>query len=645
MARVIDLTAADGPDLLDRTTIEGRFRRGNLCAAPVGTYLEAGEVGRLLARNKSAGVRIRDGQAAEAIEPDSDYRAVSLLTDRRLLFVVGRADGDETVSLSLAEVVEAGTEPGLITDRLVVEATDGRTYTFPCLGDLDEFATAVGDDAAAWAHAERLREEADRDIGRARERLGMGEFDDAREALDGAGDRRSAALETLETVHPAAVDAFAERVREQAPEARALRRRVEAAAAASAHARAQSAWAAGDFEDAAAAIDRAIEGYGTSLALAGDEPADEQLEQRLAGAAGERAILAVAPVFEADAARWRAAASDDADVRAAAWESALEGFREAIGLRWPGDGAFRTDHEALRKAAADAADAAIGARREAGRQWLAAADRLAGAQGLDAAGRVYERATDHVRDALGLARAVYPEREGEIEGLLADVDRRRSGEIDVAAEPTEAPLPVDSVAEAMHVLSDEGSLPAAGWSDAEPGEDDVEDPDWLDTETVIEPGTVDDGPVPASGDAAGTLDGHDREAVLAGLGQLEAGALRELVAAVWSERGWATTVFTASDESDYDVLGARENGDERLLVWVAGAGSEEQLDASFLEGCRRTLDRSLAADRAAVVTAGPADAEMRVRAAELDVEIVDGEAFCDLLASTGLLDRVSDESA
>jgi len=134
MARVIDLTAADGPDLLDRTTIEGRFRRDNLCAAPVGTYLEAGEVGRLLARNKSAGVTIRDGQAAEAIEPDSDYGAVCLLTDRRLLFVVGRADGDETVSLSLAGVVEAGTEPGLITDRLVVEATDGRTYTFPCLG-------------------------------------------------------------------------------------------------------------------------------------------------------------------------------------------------------------------------------------------------------------------------------------------------------------------------------------------------------------------------------------------------------------------------------------------------------------------------------------------------------------------------------
>lgn len=646
MARVIDLTAAD-EGILQRTEPRGLLSGGRLCAAPLATHLAADEEGRYLARNRSAGLTVSGPDGEETIEPDRGYRAFALLTDRRILFVAGREGGDETVSLPLADVIDVHVESaGVLASQLAIEAADGRTYAFPCRGDLGEFAATVSDDAAAWAHAERLLEDAERDVGSARERLGMAEFDVAREALAKAEERWTAALETVETVHPAAVDGLAERIDDRRERADALRRRIEAADGAIDHAAAQAAWAADEFERAAGAYDRAVQAYRTCLGLPGDEPTDKQLRSRLRGAAGERAILTVAPLVDAQAAKRRAQETDDADVRAAAWETALERYRRAIGLAWPGDGAFRVDRDEIREAAAEAADAAIDARRQAGRQWLAAADKLAATQGVDAASRIYERAAAHFQDALALARSVFPDREEEIEGLLADVERRRTGEIDVAAEPTEAPLPVESVAEALEVLRDDVTLPPAGTSDAAPvptAPDEAASEAEAPPQEVASAGTTDgsaEPPPTGVGDAAGALADRDPDALLERLRDLPEPAFRQLVADVWSERGWSTTVFTASDAAVYDVLGADTDSGERLLVWTIQAGPDDRLSAGVVERVRTTLDRSRGADLGAIVTTGPVSEPTVTRGSELGVAVVDGEAFCDLLAATDLLDRV-----
>lgn len=639
MARVIDLTA-DDEGILQRTEPRGLLSGGRLCAAPLASHLADGEEGRYLARNRSAGLTMSGPDEEQTIEPDRGYRAFALLTDRRILFVAGQEGGDEAVSLPLADVIDVDVESaGVLSSQLVIEAADGRTYAFPCRGDLEEFAATVSDDAAAWAHAERLLEDAERDVGSARERLGMGELDVAREALAKAEERWTAALETVETVHPAAVDGLADRIDERRGRADALRRQVEAADAAIDHAAAQDAWAADEFERAAGAYDRAIEAYRTCLGLPGNEPTDEQLRARLRGAAGERAILAVAPLVDAEAAKLRAGATDDADVRAAAWETALERFRRAIGLAWPGDGSFRVDRDEIREAAAGAADAAIDARRQAGRQWLAAADKLAATQGVDAASRIYERAAAHFQDALALARSVFPDREGEIEELLADVERRRNGEIDVAAEPTEAPLPVESVAEALEVLRDDVTLPPAGTSEAAPVQT-APPQEGTSAEGEGAPGGSAEPPPTGVGDAAGALGERDPDALLERLRDLPEPAFRQLVADVWNERGWSTTVFTASDAAVYDVLGADTDSGERLLVWTIQAGPDGRLSAGVVERVRTTLDRSQGADRGAIVTTGPVSEPTVTRGSELGVAVVDGEAFCDLLAATDLLDRV-----
>ena len=655
MARVVDLTAADDRDaILERTDAQGLLRGGRRTAEPLSAYLAEGEVGRYLAVNKSAGLEIAGQEGDRTVEPAGNYRTVALLTDRRLLFVAGGDEGDETVALPLADVidVEVGSA-GMLAEQLVIEGADERTYRFPCRGDLEALAGTVRDDAAAWSHAERLLEDADHDVGRARERLGMGEYDVAIEALDAAETRWQEALESLESVHEAAVAGLAERVDVRREMAAAVRRRIRAEAGASAHAAAQAAWDDGAYERAAEAYDRAVAAYRESRDLSGDEPTDRQLTARLGGAAGERAVLATAPLADADEARHLAEGATDPDVRAAAWESALERYRGALGLEWAGEGTFRVDRGTAREAAADAADAAIEARREAARQWLAAGDKLAATRDLDAAAPVYDRAEAHGQDALALARSVFPEREDEIEAFLTDVDRRRAGEIDPGSTPPDAPLPVDSVGEALDVLEGDVDLPPAGrnavqtvasaapvvGTDTEGASGTAAAAESAGVEGTAEDTVSPEAEAPPAGvgEARGAFASGDPEALLADLRDMDPADFRQFVAEAWAARGWATTVFPASGSGVYDVFGIHEGSGERLLLWSHQAGPDERLGVDAIERCQATVERSQGATRAAVVTTGPVGEAARSRAETLGVDLVDGEALCDVLAATDRL--------
>lgn len=136
MARVLDLST-DDDGVLHRTDASGLFSSGHLAAAPLSSHLADAETARYLLGNKKAGVTVADGDDETSYEPDPDYRAFTVVTDRRLLFVAGRAEGDETLSLPLTDVYTVGTESaGLLSTALVVEASDGRQFSFPCRGDL-----------------------------------------------------------------------------------------------------------------------------------------------------------------------------------------------------------------------------------------------------------------------------------------------------------------------------------------------------------------------------------------------------------------------------------------------------------------------------------------------------------------------------
>lgn len=137
MARVLDLST-DDDGVLHRTDTSGLFSSGHLAAAPLASHLDDAETARYLLDNKKAGVTVADGDDETSYEPDPDYRAFTVVTDRRLLFVAGRAEGDETLSLPLSAVSTVGTESaGLLSTAFVVVASDGRRFSFPCRGDLD----------------------------------------------------------------------------------------------------------------------------------------------------------------------------------------------------------------------------------------------------------------------------------------------------------------------------------------------------------------------------------------------------------------------------------------------------------------------------------------------------------------------------
>lgn len=645
MSHVLDLEGGDEADLLAATEADGLLGPDYLCSAPLATRLADGETARYLVRNKKAGTTIQEADDRERrLAPDDDYQAFALVTDRRLLFVAGGADGDETFSLPLAEVLEADAESaGLRTSRLAIETVDGRRITFPSRGSLEDVAATIDDDAAAWSHAERRREDAEESIADAREALADGDPGSALAALEAARTAWDEAVEALEAVHEDAKAWMTARVEEPRSAEVALRRRATGRAGASGHADAQAAWEAGDYERAADCYERAVEGYRDALEIPGDEPSEASLRQRIDAAVRERSILRVAPVADAHAARERAANTDDVEAVAEAWEHALERYRAVLEFEWGEAGReFAIDREAIREQTAAAAESAIDARRDVADRWLTAGDALAATQDDGDAGRLYDRAERHLEAARALAEEVQPERLEGIEESLSGIEGRRSGRIEPPSEPPDGPMPVDSVAEALAVLGDDVDL-GGGSAETDRSEERADPP----TPGAGGAGAVSSaGGTPSLDDAAGepasaaeSEDSVDRAALLEGLRDLDEGTFTDLVAAVWTARGWATTAFETAAGTIYDLLAVRD--DERLLLWTVHEPDGGAVDLALVERCGATLERSRGADRAVIVTNGTAQTAATERATDTDVEVVDGDALAAMLEETGLADRLA----
>lgn len=613
MARVLDLTTDDDAEtVLEQTDASGLLGGGHLVDAPLSTHLADGETARYLVENKKDGLTLvaADGERRQ-YAPDGDYRAFALVTDRRFLFVVGGADGDETVSLPLADVLDTDTErAGVLSAALVLSTPDGRQFRFPCRGDLEAVVETVRDDAAAWSHAERLLEDADAAVERAGNRLDAGNHVQALAAMAEAAADWEEALETLEAVHPSAVQGLHERVAVRREMASRLRRQIRAAAGASAHASAQSAWDDGAYERAAAAYEDALDAYGAGRKRPGDEPTDDQLRRRMDAVRRERAILRAAPVADADAAARRAAELDDPEAAAEAWERAFDRFRAALELEWGVAGRrFAVDRDAARQSAADAATAAIDARLAAGKQWLVAGDELAKTEGADAAARAYRRARSHVERAAALAAEVRPDREADVETWLAAADDRLAGEGDVDGPTPDASLPADSLDDVLSLLSaDDEATPSAGTGDETPTSAPATEPEPRETPagaSEASPVLADDGADDGAGDSGdgGTDESRDADEPTAGApSSTDVAEAIDAAEDAWADAAddvtppggeTADSAGSATDAPSSPPAGAAE-------VEEAVAGARD-VDRAALVDTLRTMDDGALADLAAEV--------------------------------------------
>ncbi|PSP16799.1 hypothetical protein BRC62_05520 [Halobacteriales archaeon QH_10_67_13] len=560
MSRVVDLREDD--TLLHSKTRDGPLVfGGRLLEDAPATHLGA-ESPRYLLWNKTAGLEIDrpDGSTVRR-ESEENYRAVAVVTDARLLVIFGQAEGDAVESLPYTDVVEASVESaGLLTDSLVLETLSGDRWRFPCRGTVEPVAAYVDRVTQTWARVSRLLEDAAEALDQADRRLETGDH-------EGAAARRDDAERHVETAadRTEQLGAGAEPLRERRAE---LRSRIDAAGqrirvrrAASAHQRAQTVWADRRYEEAATAYDAAIAGYEAARAIDTRSEVDErQIARRLDGARTERELLRVGPLIDADTARRRVAAASDPERGATAAQTALDLYRDALGLATAEtERPFLVDREAVRERAIAAADAAIDRALAAGLRWQATAEALADDGRTDQAARVHERADRRFDDARALAAEVRPERRSEIEARSAD--READGE----------PLLVDPapVAESESRVTVAGLGEAAGTAMVVPEEEPTEQGAGLEQfETpdeefgVLSLGTSD---AEADGPAPGAATSVDADRIAERLDELPGPAFAELVGEILEHRGWTATLLSGAHE--HDAVVTRGDG-ERIVVFT-----------------------------------------------------------------------------
>jgi len=101
---------------------EGRFSRDEpVNEAPV-TYLEGTEAAAFVLTNGKRGIGL--GVKNNTIEPTGDFRTIVLVTGRRTLCLVGRADGDEIIEIPHDSVAEVRYSTGFRKHRFVLRTPE-----------------------------------------------------------------------------------------------------------------------------------------------------------------------------------------------------------------------------------------------------------------------------------------------------------------------------------------------------------------------------------------------------------------------------------------------------------------------------------------------------------------------------------------
>jgi len=634
METILDLTTggADSEALTD-TAVSGRLRTKQLLSgAPLAERLDGDEEPKYLLRNKKSGVTVAAEEESRTMEPDDQFQALALVTDVRVLFAIGTADGDRTVSVSHSEMVQAKrSDEGFRTTALVIETIDGRRWTFPCKGDTAEVASVVDGLAQVWANAERLADEAEEAIETAEQHLAADEYEAATEALAGVKANLRTAIARLREVGASAGAHIETRGERLARRLLDLQGPLWAQLAASAHGEAMAAWREGEFERAATEYEEAIRGY--EQALDRDSgPSTGVLEQRLDGALTERELLRVMPLVEADTARRHAREIEEPEAAAANWETVLERYQGLLALDWPGDRGFVADSDIVHTQAAAAAEDAIEDYFEAGKRRLGSADRFAVDGREDRASVLYERARDQFEAAHRLATEAHPDRVEELETALSTVDRRINGDVPAEALPHDE-LTVTDGDEEPAEADDE---PDATGDGDEPGSTVI---GRIQSQKQEERAAAPGGVNVNAGDGAG--DGVTNTELRGKLRDLEEGEFTQLVADLWEAQGWSTTVFSATKQVVYDIVAMREEPEQqRLLLWTEHKPGEEQLGPRSVERCATARDSSQGAESATLVTNALPRTAARQRAEGLDVTVIDGQDLVELLRFEGFLDRL-----
>ncbi|MFC7140046.1 hypothetical protein ACFQMA_09395 [Halosimplex aquaticum] len=604
MEHVIEVEDGDAA-VLRETGSGGLIARGLLADRPLGEYVEPAETPRYVVRNKKRGVSIErtdeggtagDGESEGDVVPDGDHSAAALVTDVRVLFAVGRADGDRTRSVTLSDVVDARTDDGLLGGALVLDTVDGLQYRFPTRGDLDSVREFVDAAAATWARAERHLEAAEDALDRADAAFGSADADEVLTALDSAREALAGAREAAASLDGAAAS-LADRFESARARLRDCERRAYAKRAERLGERAHACREDGDYEGALDLLERADERYAAALSVDASLPTDRAIERHRDRLAAERDQLTNEPLERAETAVEKASATDNPEEAAEWWERALDRYEALLALDWGRDERrFAGDRDHVRDRLATVAGHLVAAHCERARR---AIDLIEDAP-PDAAAAADERAASALDAAREIARERVPDELDAVERLRDRLDERRPVRTDTGDDAS-----ADAARETVVVPSDGDGADEAASDDASIGED----ADPTDDSDADEPVDVDEEIADALAEAmAGDVDDTIAEAVdetIAGAGDAEPDTAESDTAEPDTTEPDTTEpdiaepdAATSDDEPDTEREGWVFVDDETDGEWVSAertgeaTGNSDESDADSEEGGAEPEERS-----------------------------------------------------
>ena len=418
MGQIINLDTWSGelPAPLTETGSGGFLSRGYLVERPARDHVDGDETVRYVLTNRKRGVTI-DG---ETTAPDSRHRTVAVVTDRRLLVLVGGAESDSRFVTDLSRMTDVEATVGRRAGRLTVERTDGTTWHVHTDTDgLEAVAAYLSTAADAWRAVEGELDSVRGTLAETRELRREGAYEAAIETLRGCKDRLESAwaiADEFTAAHPG--DALQARPSAVESECRAAAAAIRIDRARDVTDIARDHCQAGDYDAAQTALERAGDEYDAALRVAeGELDGTERIAAERDRVAELVTRLRESPLRQAITADKAGVEADDIDAAADHWETALSQYRVALDA----DG---SDPERIRERACRIAEQLTAIQRSEATDAMQAGDWYADAGQHEAALEAFERADEIFGRALSTAESWYPDAVPHLEAERTAVTQR-----------------------------------------------------------------------------------------------------------------------------------------------------------------------------------------------------------------------------
>lgn len=436
MNPVIEKYNPDGVDeaVLGGTGSGGLLSSGYLREDPISSYVGDDETVVFVRSNAKHGVSRRDvgGDDGTQFRPGDGYRAFAVVTDTRILFIVGDTrdgDGDWSIPVPLADVEVVEHSEGLLAAEIALTTRSDVVWSFQSREDLGDVAAYLDAASMAWLHVESYLETARERVVEAEQHREWQAYDDALSLLSEAAEETADARSEERSFASGGVAAMDGRIGRTEARIRDVKAEVLRGRAAHNIDHAERRWRGDQYETAYESYRQAHRDYVDVLAVADlDFTESRSLRKKLARVERNLAALERAPVERAEQAHERARETGDPRERCDHLERALERYRRALELDWGVDDRRFTGETGELRERVDvvATDLVETRRREAARRVTAGDEHRANGRD-DEARTAYREARDLLDETVGTARELVP---GAVDTLTEHRDAidRRLGE-------------------------------------------------------------------------------------------------------------------------------------------------------------------------------------------------------------------------